>query len=646
MNPQNSENIHGYSNHGGIMDIMKTHMMTYTMMKSLHNPTSNDGGGGSGIMGLLYIFIATAAVDFLCKSLFPAAAKIANEYYHKNFRHAHLLKDLNLHADSEKTKTSSITIHVNVSDSENRYGQALLDYITNNNNTKHIRYKKQNFILNQTDVIEICEDIFICLKENEELDGGMLSTNGTGSSANTGGAQILQTIELFSYTKTTHDLRQFLNRIAYDYDIKLKNKLGDDIFYFNQHPMNAPRMTNGEKDYSKLANTCTFTMKKFQTNRRFANLFGPEIAVVRKRVDFFIKHRKWYDAKGIPYTLGLLLSGQAGAGKTSTVKCLGNETGRHIININLNNDITKTQMENLFYNEVISVINNATGQTEKYSIPLEQRIYVLEDIDCQSDLVMDRDMKNGVTKETPHSTNPVGKRGKEQKEALDVAYHHNRNDMFPGAEKIDLSFLLNLLDGVLEIPGRIVIMTSNYINMLDKALIRPGRIDVIADFKKCTNDTLLEMIEFFYEMKMDDFDFIKNDIVQRIRGLKEYIISPAEMSKLMFENMDDYRKVVSTLEMKSMEFEEKEKEKQEYDEEYEKQEFEKEKEEEKQKQKEEYDDEYDEEYEYEKEKEKEKEKYQEYDDKYKYTNQMYLTPSFGSYLHEDSNGTNLKFTPF
>jgi DNA polymerase III delta prime subunit len=117
-------------------------------------------------------------------------------------------------------------------------------------------------------------------------------------------------------------------------------------------------------------------------------------------LDFFLKNKKWYDEKGIPYTIGLLLSGQAGAGKTSTVKCLANETNRHIININLNNDITKTQFENLFFNEVISVLNTSTGQTEKYSIPLDQRIYVLEDIDCQSDLVMERYLKGEIdTKE-------------------------------------------------------------------------------------------------------------------------------------------------------------------------------------------------------------------------------------------------------
>jgi DNA polymerase III delta prime subunit len=328
----------------------------------------------------------------------------------------------------------------------------------------------------------------------------------------------------------------FLNKISYEYELKLKNKLGDHIYYFNQHPMNLPADSTGKKDYSKLPSTTIFTMKKFQTNRKFSNLFGPEIDIVKKRVEFFIKNKKWYDEKGIPYTIGLLLSGQAGAGKTSSVKCLANETNRHIININLNNDITKTQFENLFFNEVISVLNTSTGQTEKYSIPLDQRIYVLEDIDCQSDLVMERSLKG----------EPVIEEKSDISALQSVKTNPNKPDTYNnptpvGSEKLDLSFLLNILDGVLEIPGRIVIMTSNYIDKLDHALIRPGRIDIIANFKKCLNKTLIEMMEFFYDISLTEKD--KN----RILSLKEYIVSPAEMGKVMFENFDNYRNAIDTL---------------------------------------------------------------------------------------------------
>lgn len=37
--------------------------------------------------------------------------------------------------------------------------------------------------------------------------------------------------------------------------------------------------------------------------------------------------------------------------------------------------------------------------------------------------------------------------------------------------------LLNVLDGVVDTPGRMVIMTTNHVDTLDSALIRPGRID-------------------------------------------------------------------------------------------------------------------------------------------------------------------------
>ena len=493
-------------------------MMTMTMVSSMngHEKTGN-------FFNVIYIFLATGVIDFLCKSVFPGVSNIVTKYYREQLNANKLMSEI-ITSDGKKSKTASITVLVNIADHENMFGQALLDYITNNENTKHISFKKQNFVLNQSDIIEIYEEYFVKLNENKMV-------NTTDKSGNEG---IEQTIELFSYTKSMQELRAFLNKITHEYKIKIENKLGDKMYYFNQHPMNAPVTSNGQKDYTKLPNNSVFTMKVFQTNRKFTNLFGPEISVVRKRVEFFTKNRRWYDTKGIPYTLGLLLSGQAGAGKTSSIKCLANETKRHIININLNNDITKTQLENLFFNELIMVLNVSTGQSEKYYIPLDQRIYVLEDIDAQSDLVMERSAKvKPVDKcvDVPISvkTNP------------NKPDTYSNDDSWMQAEKIDLSFLLNLLDGVLEIPGRIVIMTSNFPEKLDHALIRPGRIDVIANFTKCSHQTMIEMMEFFYDI------VLKEEEKEAILRTNEYVISPAEMSKVMFENFGNHAGAIHKL---------------------------------------------------------------------------------------------------
>jgi len=506
-----------------MFDLLKTQIMTMSMVSSMNNHGSPQHNNNNSFMSTIYILFVTAFMEFIFTSVFPSFKNMVQKYYKDKIKTGKMIGEF---ITEKNNKTASITVNIKISDHENVLGQALLDYITNNEKTKHISLKKQNFILNQTDIIEISEEFFV--KLNEQTKVAVDTTEAATDNEN-----IEQVIELFSYTKTMQELRSFLNKTAHEYKIKIENKLGDKIYYFNQHPMNAPIGIDGNKDYTKLPNNTVFTMKVFQTNRKFSNLFGPEINSVKKRVEFFMKNRKWYDSKGIPYTLGLLLSGQAGAGKTSTIKCLANETKRHIININLNNDITKTQMENLFFNELIVVLNVSTGVTEKYYIPLDRRIYVLEDIDCQSDLVMERSLKNNTEQPIDQPLVNV--------ETNPAKMDDKKAENWTLAEKIDLSFLLNLLDGVLENPGRIVIMTSNYPQLLDHALIRPGRIDVSADFKKCSHSTIIEMMEFFYDIVLSDKE--KDEIF----ASKQCVISPAEMGKIMFENFGNYNGAISRL---------------------------------------------------------------------------------------------------
>jgi hypothetical protein len=176
-------------------------------------------------------------------------------------------------------------------------------------------------------------------------------------------------------------------------------------------------------------------------------------------------------------------------------------------------------------------LNVSTGQTEKYYIPLDQRIYVLEDIDAQSDLVMERTAK---VKPAPDVLSSI----KTNPNKPDT---NSKDDSWTQTEKIDLSFLLNLLDGVLEIPGRIVMMTSNFPEKLDHALVRPGRIDVIANFTKCSHETMIEMMEFFYDI------VLTHEEKEAIFRTNEYVISPAEMSKIMFENFGNHAGAIQKL---------------------------------------------------------------------------------------------------
>jgi flagellar biosynthesis regulator FlbT len=551
-------------------EMIKTYLMTTLMVKNIHG-TSNNGGGGGGSwsdsMSMMYMFIFSQLAEQFIRYFPYISAYVTNTIYLRYIeKHIETMdqsisdtKVKDISDDNKiKVKTSSIKININITDHENLIGQALLDYITNHRNTKYVSYINQNFILNQKDVIQIEEDVFAIMKDQIENSTPSMETiqnfhNTRGASGANGlshssanqqsqsqsnnSGNIEQVIEVYSFTKTVDELRDFLNKITHYYSIKIKNKLEGKTYYFNMFPVNAIVMQDGTKDYTKIPNNFVFTMKHFQTNRHFDNLFGEEIDKIRSRVKFFTKNRKWYDKKGIPYTLGLLLSGKPGAGKTSTIKCLANETKRHIFNINLNNDITKTQLENLFFNEMVMVMNPSTMQNEKYFIPLDERVYVLEDIDCQSDIILDREKVEKEKKEF-ENLNALNPKYQEEKRKLTTKQLTSQQ---LSSNKLDLSFLLNLLDGVLETPGRIIIMTSNYPELIDKALVRPGRVDVIANFDNAKNSIIIQMMEFFYETKLTEED------KQKINMLDEFVFSPAEVSKFMFENILSYKDAISAL---------------------------------------------------------------------------------------------------
>jgi SpoVK/Ycf46/Vps4 family AAA+-type ATPase len=103
---------------------------------------------------------------------------------------------------------------------------------------------------------------------------------------------------------------------------------------------------------------------------------------------------------------------------------------------------------------------------------------------------------------------------------------------------VNLSVLLNILDGVLEQPGRILIMTSNHPEKLDKALLRPGRIDVLVHFDYCKKHEIREIVEAFVDTK------VSRDIEA---SFVEGQYTPAEVTQIIFECIEDLHKMIVKL---------------------------------------------------------------------------------------------------
>lgn len=350
-----------------------------------------------------------------------------------------------------------------------------------------------DYLPHEFEPVELESDIYFQLVELKHSDGQVETIR----------------FKLFCYDHGVQHLQAFIDRCNLDYERQMANKLGTSLYFFD--------MMTSSKTKKSIQNPLptshiVYTKHKFHTTRSFDNVFFEQREKVSKHVEFFLKRKDWYEKKGIPYTLGFMFHGDPGCGKTSTVKAIANTARRHIVNIQLSEIKTKSQLRHLFFNDEIHVYTGTS--TERYTIPVHERLYVIEDIDAMGDAVLRREWK----KPTPAPS--------EKKQGGDPWMDREMEEEFK--EPIDLSFLLNLLDGTLEASGRILAISSNFPERIDRALIRPGRIDMIVHFKKCNREILTEMVSSFYDKEVDCF--VEPDL--------DYKWSPAEVNQILFRNFD------------------------------------------------------------------------------------------------------------
>lgn len=215
---------------------------------------------------------------------------------------------------------------------------------------------------------------------------------------------------------------------------------------------------------------------KFSTSKTFKNIFIPNKKAIISRIDEFMNtEESFYNAKGIPYTLGICLHGPPGTGKTSFIKALAKHLNRNVVQVNLNKIESNDELYNIVY-------KHARGLNCSSNERLRNEIYVLEDIDRLGEIVQDVD----------YTQNKILKNKKDKKD--------DKNN--EEKQSITLDGLLNFLDGVTEMNGRIVIITTNNYDVLSSALKRPGRIDLdlLLDYVKI--EELKEAFESFYDKEL------------------------------------------------------------------------------------------------------------------------------------------------
>jgi len=384
--------------------------------------------------------------------------------------------------------------------------------IVKDGSVKHVETKNKQFLdvafmVESSTPIQVDKDVFFMMDWGE--DGKLVIDNNKGERT------VEHKYSLYSYTKSIKELMDFLNlciaELEHDTIIQLNNrpsyfmydKKEDGVLRFDEYPL--------------------------EHDRNFDNIFFDQKEHVKERLDFFTNHREWYKKKGIPYTLGLMFSGKPGCGKTSTIKAIAKYTNRHIIDIPLTKIDNCRDLMNIFYGEEIN---------EK-KVPMSKRIYLFEDIDSILDVLKEREQKEKDTKPSSGI--------EEQNTVLLKALVDNTNkqkttafDKIIANDKLNLGFFLNLIDGVLETPGRILILSTNHPDKLDRALVRPGRIDMKIHMEKCSPKMIRDIISHYYEVT----DQLGDDIVQ---ALYEKDITPAELYQICFKYLT-YSSFVEALE--------------------------------------------------------------------------------------------------
>ena len=350
-----------------------------------------------------------------------------------------------------------------------KYIEQFTDFGWDNNDNKI--EKSKCYIINQIGKFQITNDIYG--KMEVESKEHMRGANGVEY-------RNIYNLVLYSKTKRLDEIIEWLDIITKDFRKYMKLKTVE----------NQLLLSVSYQDELMVEPT------EFDSSATFENTYVPNYDEIINKINFFLQNKEWYDRKGIPYNLGIMLYGEPGCGKTRFIKQLMNHTNRHGIDIKLSNKFSFDELKKVIHNEAI---------TDEYIIPQEKRIIIFEDIDAMCETLKDRDLIESENETKNKNKKTRGKSKSEDEGDVDEIIIKSK----PKFNNNNLSYFLNIIDGLNECSGRIIVMTTNKIDYLDKAIIRPGRIDIKINFAKYELKDVCGIINKFWGKKYNIEDLKK-----------------------------------------------------------------------------------------------------------------------------------------
>lgn len=423
--------------------------------------------------------------------------------------------------------TSGYSLQYTITSNYSDRFKAIWNYIINNidNNTSIYEIKESHSNGNMTtEFKKILSDIYIVTQKKPfYLDKNIYALCVIDNENQRNNNEKIETkvdkitIYIYSYVYSIAYLKDYIDKIKHEYISSIRTSRQNKKFIY----------TLEKTKYDESPKEC-WDEFEFESTRNIHNVFIDGKKEIFDKIDFFLNNKEWYYEKGIPYTLGIGLSGPLGTGKTTLIKTICNHSRRHLVNISFKLLKTRKDLYKFYFEQTYN------NDNDKNSITFDKKIIVFEDIDCIGDIILSRENKKldlldnsksededeqskimAFIKNLMESNDDSMCQDKENKEKVKLLTCLNRED-----DLITLDDILNLWDGLRETPGRILIITSNYYHKLDSALIRPGRIDISYELKNASHNVISDMYFHLFGNKIDH---------DKLLLIQEYLYSPAEL---------------------------------------------------------------------------------------------------------------------
>jgi SpoVK/Ycf46/Vps4 family AAA+-type ATPase len=314
-------------------------------------------------------------------------------------------------------------------------------------------------------------------------------------------------------------LDKFINKCLEQYDLFINKK--DDLKQYIYEYKNCEKSDNNIELYFD-----KFLMEHnkdleinifFEDKNKLINYIKPFIYNPLEKYNI---GEERYKRAGFTFKAGLLFYGSPGCGKTSTIKAILKYTNRHGIIINLSKIKTCQELETIFRKRTFCG-KNLEGK---------QICFILEDCDAFEDNIIHSRKKDEEDKKIFEQNNNGGNdiiqfvKLMESSGTTNVKFSSNNDN-------VNLSCFLNILDGIIELHGIMIIMTTNHPEKIDEALIRPGRFDFKYEFKRASRKIIKDMIQFKFELSQSQIDKYCENM-----NIKDDVLSPAEIQSICFKN--------------------------------------------------------------------------------------------------------------